>query len=198
MTRLLVESGADHRRAGGKGMTPLHVAAKNGRIEAIHYLLDLGHKIDARDKLEVTPLILALLMGQDKAAMLLIESGADPGAIDIGRRNALHAAIERCSVDTVSLLLKKGCDINLVSDAGYTPLHCAVNSKRADMVKLLLEHRADPKISRRETCLTDACRIDNADIARMLIGAGADVNRVDGRGEVPLIIAAEKGNREIV
>ena len=45
---LLLERGADVNRAAIGNHTPLHAAAENGKLDAIHVLLDYGAQVDAR------------------------------------------------------------------------------------------------------------------------------------------------------
>ncbi len=63
------------RRMGG--MTALHHAAREGRIEAIGALLDGGANINQTSADGSTPLVQALLNGRYDLAMVLIQRGAD-------------------------------------------------------------------------------------------------------------------------
>lgn len=64
------------------GMTPLLHAARQGHVEAIETLLDLGADIDQIGSGDgVTPLLIATINGQFDATMLLLERGADPNLV---------------------------------------------------------------------------------------------------------------------
>lgn len=64
------------------GWTPLHYAAAGGDNEIVRLLLKHGAKIDAlspRASGAYTPLMMAAREGHDSTALLLIDSGANPG-----------------------------------------------------------------------------------------------------------------------
>lgn len=64
------------------GWTPLHYAAAGGDNEIVRLLLKDGAKIDAlspRASGAYTPLMMAAREGHDSTALLLIDSGANPG-----------------------------------------------------------------------------------------------------------------------
>ena len=59
------------------GMTALHFAAREGRVEAVRALLDGGADTDPQSGDGTTPLVIALLNGHFDLSMELIERGAD-------------------------------------------------------------------------------------------------------------------------
>ena len=50
----------------------------------------------------------------------------------------------------------------------------------------------------RSTALTTASIMGYLDIVKALLAAGADKDKVDGRGSTPLMMAASKGNLKVV
>ncbi|KAL1734527.1 ankyrin repeat-containing domain protein [Schizophyllum commune] len=75
--QLLLRAGAYPNTPGYHLRTPLHIAARCGRLEVIR-LLDVHRAIiDLRDDLGWTPLFSAVWNGQKDAVELLIELGAD-------------------------------------------------------------------------------------------------------------------------
>lgn len=74
--------------------------------EAVEQLLDLGRWVDKPDSNGLTPLMVAVMMGEAEMAALLLERGADPQlqapggdiALDIARANG-HGAIEQLLLD---------------------------------------------------------------------------------------------------
>ena len=62
-----------------RGFTPLHVAAENGSIQCLEYLLEIEEvDVDAKDiKGDITPLQLAIKNQHQAAAVKLIQYGAN-------------------------------------------------------------------------------------------------------------------------
>ena len=70
---LLLELGADPHVVDYQGDTPLHVAAKTGRAEAVRALLAAGAKADALNRAQMTP----LAAGLQQCSNIQIEAMAD-------------------------------------------------------------------------------------------------------------------------
>jgi ankyrin repeat protein len=87
----------------------------------------------------------------------LIDTGADPDALDKSGVAPLHRAVrDRCS-GGVSALIEKGANPRLMNKSGSTPLHLAVQNtgkshsgseaakeEQHRIIVLLLEHGASP------------------------------------------------------
>ncbi|HET9952021.1 MAG TPA: ankyrin repeat domain-containing protein [Candidatus Eisenbacteria bacterium] len=80
VARVLLEFGADVNVVDDNGLTPLHMAAREGNAELIRLLLAKGARIDARNKWNWTPLHFAASQKQLEAARALVERGADRSA----------------------------------------------------------------------------------------------------------------------
>lgn len=63
-----------------KGFTPLHVAAKYGKLEVASLLLQKSASPDASGKSGLTPLHVAAHYDNQKVALLLLDQGASPHA----------------------------------------------------------------------------------------------------------------------
>ncbi|MBI4399957.1 ankyrin repeat domain-containing protein [Candidatus Micrarchaeota archaeon] len=97
----------------------------------------------------------------------------------------------------VNLLLERGADIN-IEGTDAPPLHYAI--PHLDIVKILLGRGAKPnaKDILGRTALHEAAENNCAEIARLLIEIGWDVDAVDEYKKwAPLHIAAEKNNVEV-
>ena len=92
----------------------------------------------------------------EEAAKLLIENGADVGAVDFRSRTPLMKSAA-FSVGVTQRLIQEKVDVNARDTYGATALHVAASSLSADNVILL-----------------------------NLINAGADVNALDNEGKTPL------------
>ncbi|XP_026193907.1 ankyrin repeat and KH domain-containing protein mask [Cyclospora cayetanensis] len=110
---------------------PLHAAASIqslDSIESVELLMQYGAKVDTRDTLERTPLMLAayhpkaLSSGFVKRLLL---AGADAKATDKAGMTALHYAAAGDNWPVVRILLDHGADPSAPDVQGNTPLHYA-------------------------------------------------------------------------
>ena len=93
------------------------------------------------------------------------------------------------------------CDVNkLYGDSGY-PLHFHCRQQHKDIVEYLLSKGADPNQPSNEKFeklpLAIAASRDNADIARALLDAGAEVDKRDSFNKTPLMWASASNAREV-
>jgi len=169
IARLLVERGArlDAFAAAALG----EVAALEARLEAEPGAAR-AHGPDGW-----TALHLAAFFGREPAARLLIERGAEPGAIS---RNPtagtpLHTAAARGHAKVAALLIERGAAVSGTAGGGWTPLHLAAAAGHAGVVALLIERGAD--LQAREaggrTPLGIATATHHAEVAALLRRAGA-------------------------
>lgn len=120
----------------------------------------------------LTPLGIAAVFGQTKAAASLLEHGAEINAMSrstkpfVPQNTALHAALAGRNWDVAELLVDRGADVNSIDNRGLAPLHNAVFGGNAQVVALLLIK-------------------------------GAEVNVRDQQGRSPLSLAVEKGHAEV-
>ncbi|XP_055816963.1 uncharacterized protein LOC129886338 isoform X2 [Solanum dulcamara] len=189
----------------GKERGALIFAAAEGKIELCKYLVEeLKIDVNQRDKEGQTPVLHAARQGHTATVQYLIEQGADPKTSNASG-TALHNAAVNGHIKLVKLLLSKGVDIDLQSDVG-TPLICAASHGQEDAVKVLLEHHAnfDAQTEDDNLCsLVSAVAANSLRCVELLVKAGANVNVKAGDatryGETtPLLVAARKGNAEII
>jgi len=92
--------------------------------------------------------------------------------------------------------------INSFSEDGFTPLGLACYFGKEDVARYLLLKGADPNIPSRNGYnvfpLNSAVAANNADITKILLEAGAEVNVMQTSGITPLHSAAHHGNIEIL
>ncbi len=95
--------------------------------------------------------------------------------------------------DMVPALLAAGVDIEVTDVKGYTALVLASYNGQESTTALLLKHGAavdGAHDAQGNTALMGVCFKGYLPIARMLIDAGADVNRRNGVGQTALMMAA--------
>ena len=126
-------------------------AAAFGRLERLRRILDDDPgQAKALSGDGFTALHLAIFGGQEEAARLLLEHGADPKALSTNeavRVPPLGTAAFVRSVPLARLLLDSGANVNGRGDGGFTALHSAAQNGDEDFARLLLERGADPSLA---------------------------------------------------
>ena len=77
VSQLLLEHGADINARSDDHSTPLHIAARHGRVDVVRVLLEHGASVGAKDGTGRTPLQLASVYKHSDTIKLLSEHGAE-------------------------------------------------------------------------------------------------------------------------
>ena len=85
------------------------------------------------------PLNAALVAKDEASAMVLLDGGNNPDAVDTDGNNALHIAAKDCEIALFNLILSKISDINAENNNGDTALMLAAYCKQLKLVKRLME-----------------------------------------------------------
>ena len=210
---------------GHKG-TLLHLAVREGHIEAARLLLAHGADINSRNDYATPPRIASLQrysQGLESHSEWPLDS--DLGTIDtknalpdtnvdvsseensdvhIGlvesRSTPLHLAASEGRLDICQMLLERNADVRVHDDCGNTALHCAVSKGHLETARLLLERGADINPQNKEglTPLQVSQNMEEGylDIMRLLLDHGANWNSRDNHGNTVLHFAAYKGHLE--
>jgi ankyrin repeat protein len=178
------------------GFTALMYAARQDAQDAARALAEGGANLNERDPDGTTALEFAIINQHCDLAALLLEKGADPNVADNSGMNALYAAVDMVgfrgeigrpgralpdqlgALDVVRLALKKGAD------------------PKAGLKKVVIARHhgfGDSSLGPGATPLMRAAKTADLDVMKILIEAGADVNRkmVNG-GTAALILAAAR------
>ncbi|XP_050563444.1 protein TANC2 isoform X4 [Spodoptera frugiperda] len=135
----LLIRGATPYSLNARQLSPLALAAKNGRTALVLRLLDSG--ADVMGSGGKIPLILAAAEGHADVVEILLNQGADPDAVDGDGISALGWACLRSRLPTMIVLLDKGATIDQPDGSGRTPLGLACGGP-SDLVDILLERGA--------------------------------------------------------
>ena len=185
--RRFIANGADVNAVNGLGQAPLHLAAENGHLRVVAFLLDHGARVDMPASLYsgATALCLGAWHDHLKVVKLLLSKGAKANAVDRLGRTPLHFAARSETGATIPLLVTKGADVNARDKSGATPLHAAMMELAA--AEELIRCGAD--VNRKDwygyTPLHYAVRNGNVKMARLLMDKG---------GSIDLFIAAGIGD----
>ena len=125
----LLGQGVDPNDMDSQGFTPLMWAARYGHEEIIKSLCEAGADLNATDtgSNHWTALIHAIHKRQNRAAILLMGSGADVNAKARGGATALMVAAGYGNTEMVKVLLDHGADPYAEASDGVSPLTNAVS-----------------------------------------------------------------------
>ena len=202
--KLLIAEGADVNIAEDDTLvTPLLAAADEGHADVVRVLLENGAKVDAADSRGVRAIHHAIWNDHEEILSTLISHGADLNGQDKSGYAMLHSAAAYGYMEAATLLISKGADINITDNVGRTPIELAMKGNHTKIVELLsskgasipplhlalfykdeakardlIEARANvnEKTSYGSTPLYWACQACLAEIVKLLIEKGADVN----------------------
>jgi len=177
-------------------MTALHWAARNGHLDAVGLLLDMGAPSDTRCQMfGWTPLCHAISQGKPAVAKLLIERGTDIHSRDQQGLTPLHLAARAGISDIASLLLEHGAAVNARESVdGNTPLHFAA---APDVAEVLLRYGADMNATERYRGMTplECARLLGHDQVAALLEQRRSVasQEASGTGKTPVVARAAAG-----
>ncbi len=122
-------------------------AAAAGDVDRLTELLDAdGDLVNAYSEDGYTPLHFAAFFARGPAVRLLLDLGADVGAVSKNEMEVqpLHSAVAADAREVVAALLLAGADVNARQKDGFTPLLAAEqHEKEGEMVRLLMDHGAE-------------------------------------------------------
>ncbi|KAL3421906.1 vegetative incompatibility protein het-e-1 [Phlyctema vagabunda] len=195
--------------------TALHVAASFGVLPLVELLLDNSvYPAGSASKDGITPFFKACEANELSIARLLMSHGADididPSQINgVPSKVILLVAARNGRIGVLKLLLESGADVNMRNqENGRTALHEAARMGQVESAKLLLqwgaEVNAEAVLSEWDTFTplhyaVNSSRIDNSDMIRLLLDAGANPQaRFPEDCRSPLELAAASGRDKYV
>ncbi|WP_395742327.1 ankyrin repeat domain-containing protein [Prosthecobacter sp.] len=182
------------------GRSPLFEASTE---EVMAWLIEKGADVNLKDREGMTALMQVAndAGGAVELMQTLLKAGADLKAKDQKGRNAVDFAAGAESWAEMSLLLEEGATAehaaaSLKEMAQATLDHATPQEHVADITAHLLRQTAAPGAMRVDglPLLSWAVLINNAEVARLLLKAGVDVNALDDEGRTALMLAGMSGN----
>ncbi|CAB3387467.1 Hypothetical predicted protein [Cloeon dipterum] len=138
----LLKKGADVRALSSQGSSVLHFAAANKVGNSLKIFLlftSLGLDVNEKNKLNETPLHVAIIKGNEDVVQELCKMGADL-RVKINGENLLHFCARHKRLKSAKLLVAKERKLlKEVDSFGRTALHIAATSKDAEFCKWLIE-----------------------------------------------------------
>lgn len=184
----------------------LHKAAQQGDVAEVERLIASGATVDTRDDNGRTPLHVATFARQREVVRALAGAGADLGAFDNDRYDAVTIAAVADDEETLRVLLALGASARLVTSRyDGTALIAAAHLGHDGVVRQLIAAGAplDHVNNLHWTALVEAVVLGNGgrrhvETVRALVNAGANTTLTDREGRTPLALARERGYVDIV
>ena len=186
--------------AEAASFSPLHAAAHHGDAKRLSALLAAGAAPNSRDSRGRTPLHVATFARQRNAIRQLAKAGADLGAFENDRYDAVTIAAVADDEETLALLLSLGASAKLTTSRyDGTALIAAAHLGHDGVVRQLIAAGAplDHVNNLHWTAAIEAVVLGDGGprhqrSLRALVDAGADLQLADGSGRTPLQLARER------
>ena len=148
-------------------------------------------QINVCDSYGRSPFLWAIDKGDDEAARILLQNGADINLADNRNKTPLQSALLREPINQrcVELLLRGDADVHGKSSFGWQAIHFASrNPTGLKAVEALLAAgvSVDSELDLGSTALSTATVRDNHEIADFLLQKGTDLNHADREGDTPI------------
>jgi ankyrin repeat protein len=222
----MLQKKSDVNAPQADGTTALHWAARWDDLEMANTLIRAGANAKAVNRDGATPMFLAALNGSGAMIDALIKGGADPNAPVLSHgETALMMAARTGKRDAVQMLIDQHANINATETLRETTaLMWAAEQGHVEIVQVLLGNGANVNTQskvirpiRRNglgfarspngqptgdpmgglTALLFAARQGSLETARVLVAAGADVNKSSADSSSPLLVAVQNGNYDV-
>lgn len=157
------------------GTPPLVIAARNGHLEVVKYLVE--KKVDI-----------------EQTGCVIFDGDTIEGA------SALWCSAAAGRLEMVKFLVENGSNVNNTTSTNSTPLRAACYDGHLPIIKYLIENGANVEIANRHghTCLMIACYRGHFEVCQYLLSVNANVNAKSLKGNTALHDCAESGSVEII
>ena len=187
--------------------TPLIVAARDGKLDVVEFLLRYEANIEGRGTIKIdgqviencTALWVAAAKGHFDVVRLLIKQNAEVDGRTSSNSTPLRAAALHGHLDIVRCLVENGADVNARTNFGSTPLMLTCYKGHLDVASYLVKHGANVNLQdiHGRSCLHNALKGGHVQVVGDLLALGAkqtqNLNRL-----TPLLEASNNCKIEMV
>ena len=196
ITRRLIAQGFNVEIQDSRQRTPLVCAALNGHCDIAYDLLDSGANVHTKDIADTTLLHVAIANDHFDFARLLLIRDVDVNALDKKGYSPMCFAACNGSLKMIALLFENGANAEKSIKPGISPLEIASREGYLSIVQWLLVKGVD--INAQRVCpLIEAVYGNHLLIVRVLMSAGAALDRMNEFGHTALSAAVMMGNVDV-
>lgn len=179
---LLLSRGAFINAKDSKEETALHYAARNGQAKIVELLIKKGAVVDTSNAKGDTALHQAVCQGHLEVVKVLVANGASVKT-SLDEKSLLVRAM-RHNVEMIEFLISSGAEIDKPQLIQGGPFSVAVTFGSKKLVEVFLKRKEALANSylgstSKTPILIVAAQLDHAEIVKLLIAYGANVNAVD-------------------
>jgi len=183
------------------GITPLMLAAREGRTACLSALLQSGNPdLDKADSADRTPIIHAAYRGESECVQCLLGAGCALDVETIDGTTLLMAACYGGLEEFAERLVDEGADIDAANDNGFTALLFASVEGYPDTAKLLLEKGASIEVCSLEgvTPMMAACGAGQHELVMEIIARSnrSEMDKLDKNGWTAIMHAVAAGSEK--
>jgi len=186
-------------------ISPIHEAAILGDVPELEHLIKEGVNVNLKNHEQSTPLYLAVQNGNELAAKLLLENGANA-------KNLMHIAVDKGNLKMLQLLDQFGADVEGDKNGPIYPymkvednlhlFHLAAQKGYLDIVKWLVDVKGVAinlsKNPLKQTALHLAAKQGHQDVVEFLLQKNANPDVLDLNESAPVHLAVQQGNLPII
>ncbi|CAK9060668.1 unnamed protein product [Durusdinium trenchii] len=103
------------------GITPLSLAAENGSLRILRFLIRSRANLNKADQEGRSPLWFAAAVGQPQCALALLKAGCNRDQMSRDGKTPLHMASGHHDASMVRCLVEHGADVEMPDNVGRTP-----------------------------------------------------------------------------
>ena len=204
VVKMLHKQGAGVCVACNFGNSCLIFASYHGHTETVRYLVGLKD-VDVNHTANYgwSALVCAVRQNHADVVQVLIDAGADIEARDEDLRTPLISSCKKGELPIVKMLVEAGAEVRAIDTRGCICLIMAAAFGHTETVRYLVGLPGiDVVMSTKEedgyTAVLVAVELDSADVMKVLIDAGADIETKNNEGRSPLSVASAFGKLEVV
>ncbi|XP_045461654.1 serine/threonine-protein kinase TNNI3K-like [Harmonia axyridis] len=146
----LLKTGSDVNIQDDKGLTALHIAAKDKNYVIVDILLDYGADTSMKDLKGNTALHVASSKGSSAITDILLNHSPEINAQNLFGETPLHLACKYNYREVVEVLLGRGAVVDIRDICGETSLHYSVRESNKDIVDILFRYSANISVPNEE------------------------------------------------